>query len=245
MGFLAQPIYERFIMSRIKPNDQYSAVEPEGILASIVTRQRRHMYARFIHDTGVVREDLVLDVGATGEMTYESSNYLESWYPFKSMVTALGIDDVSFLQNSYPGMSFVQASGLAMPFDDECFDIVHSSAVIEHVGSFENQIKFVKECARVARKAVFLTTPNRWFPIELHTVLPLLHWMPKSFHRSALRALRMEFFAKEENLNLLCNRDLNRISKEIPDFNVRISSVSLCGWPSNLLLTAVRKGTVQ
>ena len=26
---------------------------------------------------------------------------------------------------------------------------------------------------------VFLTTPNRWFPIEVHTRLPLVHWLPK------------------------------------------------------------------
>jgi len=23
-----------------------------------------------------------------------------------------------------------------------------------------------------------LTTPNRWFPLELHTRLPLVHWLP-------------------------------------------------------------------
>lgn len=227
-------------MSRIEPNIQYSAVQPESILAKIVTRQRRRMYARFLLETGVLPKDLVLDVGATGEMTYESSNYLESWYPFKNRVTALGIDDASFLEQSYPGMTFVEASGLAIPYEDRHFDVVHSSAVIEHVGSFENQIQFVKECARVARKSVFLTTPNRWFPVEFHTVLPLLHWMPKSVHRNALRALRMKFFAKEENLNLLCARDLDHLSKEIPDFSVSISSISLGGWPSNLLFTAIR-----
>ena len=27
-------------------------------------------------------------------------------------------------------------------------------------------------------RRVFLTTPNRWFPIEVHTRLPLVHWLP-------------------------------------------------------------------
>ena len=28
-------------------------------------------------------------------------------------------------------------------------------------------------------KAGFVTTPNRWFPIESHTRLPLVHWLPR------------------------------------------------------------------
>jgi hypothetical protein len=25
---------------------------------------------------------------------------------------------------------------------------------------------------------VFVTTPNRWFPLEVHTLLPFVHWLP-------------------------------------------------------------------
>jgi len=203
------------------------------------------MFAKFLESTGVSENDSVLDVGATSDCTYESSNYLEAWYPFKDKVTALGIDDASFLEHKYPGMQFVRANGLEIPFEDMHFDVVHSSAVIEHVGSFESQTKFLKECARVARKAVFLTTPNRWFPIEFHTVIPFLHWAKKPMHRRILRALGMSFFAMEENLNLLECRDLRCIASQLPDFNVQISSVALGGWPSNLLLTAHRKSFCQ
>jgi hypothetical protein len=35
----------------------------------------------------------------------------------------------------------------------------------------------VAEALRVSRR-VFITTPNRWFPIEVHTKLPLVHWLP-------------------------------------------------------------------
>ena len=27
---------------------------------------------------------------------------------------------------------------------------------------------------------MFVTTPNRWFPIEVHTRLPLVHWLPET-----------------------------------------------------------------
>ena len=37
----------------------------------------------------------------------------------------------------------------------------------------------MREALRVGRR-VFLTTPNRWFPVEVHTRLPLVHWLPDS-----------------------------------------------------------------
>ena len=49
--------------------------------------------------------------------------------------------------------------------------------MIEHVGGREAQRRFVEEALRVARRA-FVTTPNRWFPVEVHTRLPLVHWLP-------------------------------------------------------------------
>ncbi|MDR1740563.1 MAG: class I SAM-dependent methyltransferase, partial [Synergistaceae bacterium] len=51
------------------------------------------------------------------------------------------------------------------PFKDGEFDLVFSSAVIEHVGSFERQTRFISEAARVSGRYVFITTPNRWFPV--------------------------------------------------------------------------------
>ena len=50
--------------------------------------------------------------------------------------------------------------------------------MIEHVGDVDRQRLFVAEALRVGRR-VFLTTPNRWFPIEVHTRLPLVHWLPE------------------------------------------------------------------
>ncbi|MFC5527006.1 methyltransferase domain-containing protein [Rhodanobacter ginsengisoli] len=228
-------------MSRSRPNSQYNIAKPDSLPVRLAAYQRRRMYSRFLRDVAICKNDSLLDVGVTSDRSYEASNYIEAWYPHKDRVTALGIDDASFLEQQYPGMKFIQASGLDMPFEDRSFDVVHSSAVIEHVGSYENQIKFVLECARVSRKAVFLTTPNRWFPVEFHTVLPLLHWLPKTWFRAALRACGMSFFASEENLNLLSSRECRRIAAALPDFDVSVSSVALGGWPSNLLIIALRR----
>ena len=86
---------------------------------------------------------------------------------------------------------------LDLPFEDRSMDYVHSSAVWEHVGNSENQQQMLDECLRVARKGVFLTTPNRWFPIEFHTQIPLLHWLPRNVFRSFLRGTRYAELADE------------------------------------------------
>jgi hypothetical protein len=33
---------------------------------------------------------------------------------------------------------------------------------------------------------VFVTTPNRWFPLEVHTLLPFVHWLPPGPRRRLL-----------------------------------------------------------
>lgn len=198
------------------------------------------MYAKFVDVIQQTGAGSIVDVGVTADQSYESSNYLEAWYPEKSSIMAVGIDDAEFLESKYPGVKFTQANGLDMPFDDRSFDYVHSSAVLEHVGCEENQLQFIRESARLADKAIFLTTPNRWFPVEFHTVLPLLHWLPMSVFRFILNKLGMEFFAREENLNLLGKSQLVKLSQQVEGFEFSVQHVSLVGWPSNLLLVGRR-----
>src|SRR5260370_6096042 len=188
-------------MAGIQPNAQYNVAAAGSLTVRIAAEQRRKMFSRFMLDTGVAAAERILDVGVTSDRSYEASNYLEAWYPHKNMVTAVGIDDASFLCGQYPGMRFVIADGLKLPFRHQAFHVVHSSAVIEHVGSLTRQRAFVAECCRVARRAVFLTTPNRWFPVEFHTVLPLMHWLPKEIFRALMRPTGRGFFADERTLN--------------------------------------------
>lgn len=218
---------------------QYNVAQAGSIPDRIAARMRRVMFDRFMVDAGVLASDSILDVGATSDTELEASNYLEAWYPNKAKVTACGIDDASFLEQRYPGMRFVQADGRNLPFQDGEFDVVHSSAVLEHVGSREQQAKFISELVRVSRRVVFLTTPNRWYPIEFHSVLPLIHWMPPKAFRWTLSRIGHDQLSREEHLNLLGAGDVRQICESLGLHHV-VSSVSLLGLPSNLLLT-IRK----
>ena len=201
----------------------------------IGTRVRRAMFERFMLAFRPAESHSILDIGVTEDERFESANYFEQFYPFKHRITGLGLEDATHLEGRYPGFRFVCGSATCMPFADGAFDYVHSGAVIEHVGSYASQCTMVAECFRVARRGVFIATPNRLFPIELHTLLPLLHWLPKRWHRQVLRALGLPFWAREDSLNLMTRRELEGAAS---DAGVRavVHTVSLFGWPSNLLL---------
>lgn len=219
-------------------NAQYNVARAQSLPVRIAAHQRRRMFADFMARMTPSEADTVLDVGATSDDSYDHSNYFEAWYPHTRRITAVGLDDATFLEDRHPGVTFRRADGRALPFADASFDYVHSSAVLEHVGSREQQAQFVAELWRVARKGIYLTTPNRWFPVEFHTVLPLIHWLPRPCFAAILRLLGLNFFADEANLNLLSARILRRMAHTAGVTTPRVHSVSLLGWPTNLLLSA-------
>jgi SAM-dependent methyltransferase len=130
----------------------------------------------------------VVDVGVTDsgvEGAYGTDNFLEAAYPWPERITAVGITGLERFRAAFPSVRCVTADGRDLPFADGEFDVAFSNAVVEHVGGRDEQVAFVHELCRVAGR-VFVTTPNRWFPVEVHTLLPVVHWLPRRLHPSSL-----------------------------------------------------------
>ena len=224
--------------SPLTADTPYGLANPGSLPTRVARHQRRKMFEVFASRFRIAGTDTVLDVGVTSDRAHDHSNYLEAWWPRKGQITAVGVQDAGFLERWYPGLRFIRADGCRLPFKDEAFDFVHSSAVLEHVGSRRRQVDFIRELARVARHGIFITTPNRWFPIEVHTMVPLLHWLPQRRFRQILTAVGQTFFAAEENLNLLTPRDLMAAVRAAGLEQFVVNNVALLGLPANLLVIA-------
>jgi hypothetical protein len=125
-------------------------------------------------------ETTVIDVGVTDAPfgRGSSDNFFEALYPWPDRITAVGHTELDRFTAAFPKVRAVRADGRDLPFSDGEFDLGFSNAVVEHIdGGRSGQQRFVHELCRVST-SVFVTTPNRWFPLEVHTLLPFVHWLP-------------------------------------------------------------------
>ena len=147
---------------------------------SLLSRERKLRLFLELYRPGP--ETTVVDVGVTDAPFGSGStdNFFEALYPWPDRITAVGRTELDRFARAFPSVRTVRADGRALPFADGEFELGFSNAVVEHVaGGRSGQRAFVGELCRVARR-VFVTTPNRWFPLDPHTLLPLAHWLPAS-----------------------------------------------------------------
>ncbi len=162
----------------------------------------------------------ILDVGYSDKEYSATDNFLEKNYPFQEKITALGIDEPDKFSERYPQVKAIQYGGKKFPFIDKVFDICWSNAVLEHVGNNDDQLLFLKEIKRVSTMA-FITTPNRYFPVEVHTRTILLHFLPKKIFERYLLSIGKKW-ATGNYMNLLSYDDIKTLLKSAGISNYRI-----------------------
>lgn len=209
---------------------QYSAISNGSLLEKVLVSQRRKLFNAFMTFKGGADNDTILDVGTMPAPFPPSSNYLLAWTDpqQRSNITFCGIapaNDKARYQ-AYPDSrqkSYRQVVGLpcafsggSLPFADGQFDWVFCNAVLEHIDGFDKQYELLKELARVSRKGVFVTTPNRRHPVEFYTGLPLLHWLPGVWWRRILKWSGKGAWASKSALNLVDSSTLKKLTSLLP-----------------------------
>jgi SAM-dependent methyltransferase len=165
-----------------------------------IVKGRQRRYADFVVLCGVLPEHRIVDVGSGQSDTLARFNN-------QNRIVALDL----FAQDKQiaPNVTFVQGDATAMPFADGEFDIAFCNSVIEHLAP-PAQRALASEIRRVAR-GYWVQTPNRYFPIEPHQLIPCYQFLPRRIRRSIdyrLTAGYTEMMVSRDLLSLFPDAEL-------------------------------------
>ena len=160
-------------------------------------------------------------------------------------VTALNLDETVSDQDP----TFIQVKGDArsMPqYADNSFDLCFSNSVIEHVGTLYDQMAMAREIRRVSI-AYVVQTPNRYFPLEPHFLMPLWQYYPKALRRMLYTRFSLGWMKRQpdpliaraeiEQIRLLNTREMRGL---FPDAEITLETIG----PLTKSIIAVRRSGV-
>jgi Methyltransferase domain len=153
--------------------------------ASLSNRMRSRRFELFERLTSPLPRPLtILDIGGTNEFWAQ-----RGWAGRDDVtITTVNLDEEPQVHpNIHPRVA--DATNLA-EFDDQSFDIAFSNSVIEHLFTREAQEAMARETRRVAR-SYWIQTPNYWFPMEPHFLVPGWQWLPETARVAAIRRRRL------------------------------------------------------
>jgi hypothetical protein len=222
-------------MSALVDEKYYRQTPEESLAERLMMLARDRIYKDFIERMKPLPFDRILDVGVS-DVISNGANVLERRYPQPQNITACGLGVGVEFCAAFPRIKYVQIEpNVRLPFENRSFPIATANAVLEHVGSFENQAFFVQELCRVAER-VYISVPNKFFPIEHHTALPLVHFEKRAFKVACAAAGKSEW-TDEKNLILITRKMLWRLAAPLGrSAAVGYTGVKLGPLSSNLFL---------
>jgi len=179
------------------------------IFDKIITKKRSQI-VDIINDQIILNNiNEVLDIGTTNDTKNKSSNFIvknlknvKNFYSISDQLITSSFFKKTLQKSITENFSEYEIENLKS-------DLVISNATIEHVGNYDNQKAMINNMIKLSKKMIIISTPNRYHPLEFHTKIPFIHWLPKNIHRKILKNIGLTFFSKEENLNLLSKSDFN------------------------------------
>lgn len=154
-------------------NDLFASSDhPKSLGAKFRAKRLKKFEKLFFKNFNIQKPIHILDVGGTNY--FWKSSQIPNIPGVR--ITLLNLHEE---KTTHPHITAQIGDATAMKeFGDQSFDLVFSNSVIEHLYTFENQMKMAKEIQRVGKK-FFIQTPNKYFPIEAHYALPFAQFMPK------------------------------------------------------------------
>jgi len=217
-------------------NNSIYSNKHNNFLDKIVIKKRHEMSEiinKYISNQSI---EHALDIGTTDDDGFESSNYL-----IKNLRNIKIYRSISDQKINSKFFSKTLTKSITDNFSHEeienySSDLVISNATIEHVGDKNSQIKMTENIIKLSKKIFVITTPNRFYPFDFHTKIPLIHWLPKKIHRKILKIKGLEYFSKIENLNLLSKNDILEILSNFKNIKYKIFYIKLALIKSNFII---------
>jgi hypothetical protein len=160
-------------------------------LSSYFRRKRHQLFLNIIKNNGI---KTILDIGGTQSYWKQYSDLLDNQKIILFNLTRENFDLPNF--DSVVG----DATNLEQ-FGDNQFEFVFSNSVIEHLFTWENQILMANEIRRVG-KGYFVQTPNKYFPLEPHFLVPFFQFLPSNLKLFLLRNFKLGHVGKISDLNV-------------------------------------------
>ena len=151
----------------------------------------------------------LLDVGGGPGITGEFLRL----YAACSRVCVVNLEPPPWNKHETHHVKIVLADGCRLPFPPRSFDWVFCNAVIEHVGGWVRQTQFADEIRRVSARGYFVATPNKYFPLEPHTLLPFFQFLPPGIQRRAVR-FSPGYVTRYEEIHLVSAGELRQLFPE-------------------------------
>ena len=180
--------------------------------------------------------DDVLDIGTTNDEKNRSSNIIIKNLKGFNIFKSISNQDIKLRLFSKCLNKSISENFTEDEIQTFSSDLVISNATIEHVGSYENQLKMMQNIIKLSKKYFVIITPNRFHPIEFHTKLPFIHWLPNKIHRFILSMLGQKFLSLEENLNLLSKNDFHLSMEKLKFKNYQVKNIKFLFFNSNIIL---------
>lgn len=201
----------------------------------LMERSRKKKYNELLTLLNIKEGTSILDIGVNDQEYSPVDNYFEKRYPHPKDITVLSVNELHQFPKRYPEISTVFYKGGAFPFKDKSFSVVISNAVIEHVGSRDDQTLFINEMLRVGQK-IYFSTPAKEFPIEIHTNYPVIHWLPKHFF-DQLVSFTGKKWASGNYMSLLSKKSLQQLLATLNATKYQIITHRL-GFPLHYIVVA-------
>lgn len=170
---------------------------------------RSRRLRRFARSFELDPQTSVLDLGG--------SEYYWPWLKVRPRVIVANFEQRDLEKAD---LDWVRADGRELPFKDGAFDVVYCNSVIEHLPDEASRKALAREVARVGR-GYSVQSPNRWFPVDAHTLTPAFHFLPRRWQARLARDFTLWGWLQRptpaeargfvENIRLLTAQDLQRL----------------------------------